>query len=138
MRETSQSSYGAPDDQDARNPDAGADSVQQQITRDLEQEVAKKENTADQSELLAGDSQVLIHRQGGKSDVGAIEVANEVKHKDKRDDLPLYLLNRSGFDGCPIGSCFVSSEHLPSIPAFARISAVRLARRSAHLFMVLY
>jgi len=52
---------GAPDDQDPCHPDTGADHVQQQIAGDLKKEIAEKEDPADQSELLAGNPQFLIH-----------------------------------------------------------------------------
>jgi hypothetical protein len=59
--------------------------VQDEVARDLEKEIAKKENSGGESELLAGDIQLSIHRQRGKSKVNAIDKSNDVESKKTRD-----------------------------------------------------
>jgi len=50
--------------------------VQQQIARDFKEKIAEKENPEDQSELLAGDRQLPVHRQRREPNVDAIEKGN--------------------------------------------------------------
>jgi hypothetical protein len=104
---------GAPDDQDPCNPDTGADPVQQQIAGDLKKEIAEKEDPADQSELLAGNPQLLIHGQRGKVNVGAIQMAREIKQKNIRNDSQTYFSNGPGFDGS--ARSISVGEHEPSL-----------------------
>ena len=46
-------------------------------------EVTLKEYPSQQAELLAGDGQLLVHRQGGKPIVDAVKISNEEKKEDK-------------------------------------------------------
>src|SRR6516162_9092734 len=89
----SQCGHNPPGNQDTGNPDASSDFVQQQITGDLKEEVAEKENSEDQSILLAGNSELFVHRQRCKPNVDAVEKANDVKEKNERDDPGLHFPN---------------------------------------------
>ena len=65
----------------ACNPDAGADFVQQQVARNSKEQVAEKEDPGEQTELLAGDRQFLVHRQRRKTNVNPVEKANDVQQE---------------------------------------------------------
>ena len=59
IRQAAERSHRSPGKQYACDPDARSDFVQQQIARDLKEEVAEKENPEEQSVLLAGDGQLF-------------------------------------------------------------------------------
>jgi len=47
---------------DSRNPDPRSKTMEQQVAGNLEHEIAEEENTTQQAELAAGDSQLVVHR----------------------------------------------------------------------------
>src|SRR5580704_14356655 len=77
VHEARQHRQHSPGNQDSGDPNPRSNLVQQQIAGNFEEEVAEKENPEDQSVLLAGNGQFLIHRQRGKPDVHAIEKGND-------------------------------------------------------------
>lgn len=82
----------SPANQDSGDPHARSDLVKQQIAGDFEEEISEKENPEDQSVLLVGDGQFLIHRQRGKPNVEAIKKSNNEKQEDKgKNPLPQFL-----------------------------------------------
>ncbi len=60
--------------------------MQHQIARNLKQEIAEKENSIQQSKLLAGDGQLLVHRQGGKPNVDPVKIRDDVQKEKVRKD----------------------------------------------------
>jgi hypothetical protein len=98
VHEACQHGHNSPGNQDARNPDACPDSVEQQIAWDFKEEVAEKENPSDKSELLAGDGQLLVHRQGSKADVDAVEKCNDVEKPNEGKNPDFQFPNRSALD----------------------------------------
>src|SRR3984893_16784556 len=78
--------------------------VQQQIAGDLEEEITDEENTRKKSELLAGDTQLFVHRQSGKPNVDPVNISNDVEKKDKGKNPGPDFLNRPGLDGRRVGS----------------------------------
>jgi len=62
VHEASQNRHNSPTDQYPGNPDASAELVQQEIARYLKYEIAPEEYARHQPELLARESQLLIHR----------------------------------------------------------------------------
>jgi hypothetical protein len=61
------------------------------LAGNFKQEITDKENPKDQSELLASDGQLFVHRQRGKPNVDAVEEGNDVKKKNERNDPNLHL-----------------------------------------------
>jgi hypothetical protein len=86
--------------------------VEEQVTRDFKEEVAKKENPGEQAKLLAGDGQLLVHRQGREPNVDAVKIGDDVKEKKERDNPDSHFPNRSGLDGFRTGVCFVAHVSL--------------------------
>ena len=72
--------------------------MQQQIAWYLENEIAPKEYARQQSELLARDSQLLIHSQRCEPNVDAVNKANYEQNEDEWDDVRFQLADRCGFD----------------------------------------
>src|SRR5579859_2437143 len=60
--EASQDCHNSPTDQYPRNPDTSAKLMQKKVARYFKNEIAPKEYARQQSELLACDRQLLIHR----------------------------------------------------------------------------
>ena len=75
----------APDDHDSGDPDASADSLQDQIARYLEQAVAQKEEAAAQP--VGGVAQAQIPLKFGRSepDVDPVDVRDHVAEEHERD-----------------------------------------------------
>src|SRR6266446_5259136 len=90
--------HSSPGNQNASNPDAGADFVQQQVARNSKEQVAEKEDPGEQTELLARDRQFLVHRQRRKPNVDPVEKADDVQQENKGDNPDPYFPNRSGLD----------------------------------------
>src|ERR1700750_999345 len=65
VNQAGQHSYSSPGNQNAGDPNASSELVKHEIAGYLEEEIAKKENSNQQSELLAANGQFLVHRQGG-------------------------------------------------------------------------
>jgi hypothetical protein len=82
VNQAGQHSYSSPGNQNAGDPNASSELVKHEIAGYLEEEIAKKENSNQQSELLAANGQFLVHRQGGKSDVDPAEIGDDVEKKE--------------------------------------------------------
>jgi hypothetical protein len=67
--ESCQDRYDPPSDQYPSKPDSRTELVQQQVARDLKNEIAEKEYSRDESKLLACDRQFFVHGQCRKSDI---------------------------------------------------------------------
>jgi hypothetical protein len=48
---------------------------------------------------LAGDGQLLVHRQGREPNVDAVKIGDDVKEEKERDNPDSHFADRSGFDG---------------------------------------
>ena len=86
----------APCDEDARDPDARADAVKDEVAGDLKQEVAPKENSSRKSKLLAADGQFPIHRQSRKAQVDSVDESDDVERKQERQKPNLDFTDGSG------------------------------------------
>jgi hypothetical protein len=75
--------------------------VEQEIAWDLEQGVAKKENAAEQSVLLARDRQLLVHGQSSKPNVDPIEIGSDIEKKGKWENPDSQFPDRLLFDEVP-------------------------------------
>ena|SRR6266850_5476987 len=81
----------------------------------------------DQSELLAGDSQLSVHRQRRKPNVDSVEKGNDEKQEDKRKNPDPHFLNGSGRDGHRTVVCLDIQDHLSaSFPPFKKVSPAPL------------
>src|SRR6266852_2180966 len=96
--------------QNACNPDAGDGFVQQQVARNSKEQVAEKEDHVEQTELLTGDRQFLVHRQSRKPNVDAVEKANDVHQEKKGENSGPHFPNRSGLDRLRTGVYFVAHD----------------------------
>jgi hypothetical protein len=76
----------SPTKQYPRDPDASPDLVQQQVAGNFKYEIAEKEDTEDQSELLARDGQLFVHRQRGEANIVAVDDGDDKQQKYKRKD----------------------------------------------------
>src|SRR6266568_6211345 len=101
VHEAGQRGQNSPGYQDAGNPDASPNLVQQQIAGNFKEEIAKKENPYQQSELLARDGQFLVHRQRRKTNIDPVEKGNDVEKEEKGKKSDLQFPNRALFDGVP-------------------------------------
>src|SRR6516165_2477408 len=96
-RKASQNCHNPPTDQYSCNPDTCTELVQQQVARYLKNEIAPIEYARQEPELLASDSQLLVHRQRRKPNVDPVNEVNDEENKDKRDDVPLEFAECSSF-----------------------------------------
>jgi hypothetical protein len=96
--ETGKHGDDTPCDQYSRNPDACSDAVQQKIAGNFKDGVAEKEDSGDESVLLARNRQFLIHCQGGKSDVVSVKGSNDEQNEDERNDVRPQLADYCDFD----------------------------------------
>jgi hypothetical protein len=60
--------------------------MRDEIARYLEEEIADKKQSGTQAELFCRQPQILVHRQRGESDIGSVEIADDVAREDKRKD----------------------------------------------------
>ncbi|MCY1231110.1 hypothetical protein D9M72_435470 [compost metagenome] len=75
----------APADHDAGEPAAGAELVQCQVARDLEQDVADEEDAGGEPELSRRKGQIVVHAVGaGKGDGRPVKVVDEEHQGDER------------------------------------------------------
>src|SRR6266705_4160204 len=95
----SQHGHESPGNQNACNPDPAAELVQEQIAGNFKKEIAQKEDPGDQTELLAGNRQLLVHRQRRKPNVDPVEKADDVQQEKKGQYPGPYFPNRSCLDG---------------------------------------
>jgi len=100
MHEAGEGSQNSPSNQDPRNPDASSNLVQQEIARDFEKAIAKEEDSGCESELLAGDGKVLVHRQRSEPDVDAVHERDDIQEEEERKEPEPQLSDRPPFD-CP-------------------------------------
>src|SRR5260370_13331652 len=121
--------HNSPANQDPGDPDSRSDLVQQEIAGNLKQEIAEKENSHQQSELLARDGQFLVHRQRGKPNVDPVEIGNDVQQKKIRDNPEPQFLNRSCLYGHRTGVRFFVLDRLSVNAPGQEISSARAAGR---------
>jgi len=63
--------------------------VHEQVAGYFKNEVAQEEDSRDQSKLLAGNSQFLVHCQSGEPNIDSINERNHEENEDERDDVRL-------------------------------------------------
>ena len=122
--------HDAPGDQNAADPHARAEAVKQEIAGHFKDEIAPKEDSSEQSELGAGDTQCGIHCQRRKTDIDPVDVGDNIQKHEQGNDPPPEFTDGSCFDitGCDSGlelSLPGALERDLAAPAEAQPEAVR-------------
>src|SRR5215469_1375535 len=97
LHKASQRCNDAPCNENACDPDARADAVEDEVAGDFKQEVAPKENSSRKSKMLACDGQFAIHRQSRKAQVNSVDESHDVEHKQERQKSELDFTDGGGF-----------------------------------------
>jgi len=90
----------APGDHDPSDPKARADLLHDNVAGDLEDEIAPEEDPRGEAELGGTHVQVTAHRKGGKSDVDAVDVGQQVSQDRNRQQAPIDFPDRRPLDRC--------------------------------------
>jgi hypothetical protein len=96
--ETHEHSDDSPTDQYAGNPNTRSNSVHEQVAGYFKNEIAEEEDPRDQSKLLTGHSQFVVHCQSGEPNIDSINERNHEENKDERDDPRLQLAECSSLN----------------------------------------
>ena len=96
--ECQRSGKDAPGEHDPRDPQPGAEAVQGQVARHLEQQVADKEETGRKAEHRLGHPEVGAHGELREGDVRTIQIVHEIEQDQKGDQSSRYLLHHARFD----------------------------------------
>ena len=103
----------APEDHDARDPAPGADALQNQVARDLEQEVAEEEQPGAGAIDLGRQSEIGLHVPGGETDVDAVQIRHHVGQEEERHQ----PARHRGDDACArAGFVHTQALHRPILP----------------------
>src|SRR6516164_11649753 len=77
-----------PCDHDTGDPQARAYAVKNDVRRDLEEEVAQKEDAGTKAKDCGREPKVLVHRQRREANIDAVNERYEIEQHDKRHDAP--------------------------------------------------
>ncbi len=88
----------APDDHDPRDPAPRAHALEDQVARDLEQEVAEEEQPRPEAVGLVAEPQVALQHAADEADVDAVDVRDHVADEGERDEPPRHARQHAGFD----------------------------------------
>ncbi len=83
-----------PCDHDAGDPNAGADFLEDNVARHLEQDISPKEGARRHAVHRRVEPEIFVHRQRGEADVDAIEIAEEIGQDRKRQDAQIHFAHR--------------------------------------------
>lgn len=89
----------APGNEDAGDPDAGAEFVEEEIAGDFENTVADEEYSSEQAELLGSDGQGAVHGERGEADVDAVEVRGDVEDEEEGKEVKANFADGEGAGG---------------------------------------
>ena len=100
--------------------------MQQQVAGYLKNEIAEKENSREESELLTSDGQFPVHRQSRKANVDAVDEGNHHQNEDERDDPSPQFADRPrlniGWSQCRtgghahLGASLTSTQNVARLP----------------------
>jgi hypothetical protein len=76
----------APADHDARDPDACTETLQREIARHFEKDIADEENADAKAEDLGREAEIVIHGERGKADIDAVEKIDRIGRAKKRNE----------------------------------------------------
>jgi hypothetical protein len=102
--------------------------VKDEVTGDFEEEVAPEKNSCRESELLAGNGQLAVHRQRSKAQVDSVDECYDVERKQERQQPELHLPSGSGFVYGRRFACF--TEHSRPNPGGKYSETVLFKRRT--------
>ena len=88
----------APGHHDAGDPAAGAEFLQREIARHLEDEIADEEDAGAPGEDQRRELQIRVHGQRGEAEIDAVEIGKEIGQHQKRDQPPRDRADGGGFD----------------------------------------
>ncbi len=88
----------APGHHDARDPAAGAEFLERQIARHLEDEIADEEDAGAPGEDQRRELQIRIHGERGEAEIDAVEIGKEIGQHQKRDQPPGDRADSGSFD----------------------------------------
>jgi hypothetical protein len=89
-------SHDPPGDHDAHDPDARAEAMQRKIARDLEGDVAEKEDPGAEAEHRRREAEVLVHVERGEADIHPVEEVDRVGEAEERDQADNGFADRGG------------------------------------------
>jgi hypothetical protein len=102
----------SPGEHDARDPAAGAETVEQEVAGNLKEKIGDEEYAGRSAKGGGGEIQILAHRRAGESDIDAIDVSDEIAKDQERHETPCDLAHCSLFhDACRL-SRHVSSNFI--------------------------
>src|ERR1700674_101824 len=78
----------SPGNQNAGNPPPGAPALHDKRSGNFKQEVASKKDARAQAEYAIGETQIVGHLQACKAHVNPIQICDEVKYEQKRQESP--------------------------------------------------
>ena len=65
-------------DHDACDPDPRADFLEDQVTRDLEQEIAEEENPGTPAVDVGAEAEILVHGERSEGDVATVDIGDAI------------------------------------------------------------
>jgi len=83
--------HNTPDDDDPGNPDPDADPLEDDVDRDLEDQVSDKENTGEEPEDLGRDAQRAVHLKRSVPEVDAVEECDDIDEEEERKQATAHL-----------------------------------------------
>ena len=86
MAEGHQRGDDSPADHDAGDPEAGSRAVEDEVSRNLEEKVTKKEDAGSGGEDGIGEPGDLAHREFGKAYVDSVDVGEDVAGEQNGDE----------------------------------------------------
>src|SRR5262249_49456383 len=82
----------------AGDPYPRADFFENDVARHLEQAIAPEERGGPQRIDRRGEAEVRVHGQRGKADVDAVEIADEIRYEQQRQESNIDLTNGRLFE----------------------------------------
>ena len=77
--------------------------MQDEVARDLEEEIAEEGNPDERPELLTRDRQVLVHRERGETDVDPVKEGDHVEQEEERNEALADLRGRLAIERGHLG-----------------------------------
>ncbi len=88
----------APGQHDPRDPQPRADFLEDDVARHLEDDIAPEEGARRHAVDGGIEPQLLVHGEGGKADIDAVEITQEICEERDRQDAPIDLAHGLVFE----------------------------------------
>jgi hypothetical protein len=72
--------------------------IQNQITRNFEQEITEEKDSGAPAVKIGAESEILVHRQRCDGNIAAIDISDAVSDSDQGQEPPGNLCDRPAFD----------------------------------------